>query len=60
MISEGYKNISMAPYSPMWNYHRRVAMKALRYVNVSHFSLSKFTHEHHTFERYYDIFVLCM
>ncbi|XP_022334283.2 steroid 17-alpha-hydroxylase/17,20 lyase-like [Crassostrea virginica] len=30
MISEGYKNISMAPYSPMWNYHRRVAMKALR------------------------------
>uniref|UniRef100_K1Q054 Steroid 17-alpha-hydroxylase/17,20 lyase n=1 Tax=Magallana gigas TaxID=29159 RepID=K1Q054_MAGGI len=30
LISEGYKNIALASYSPMWQYHRRVAMKALR------------------------------
>lgn len=32
LISEGYKNIALASYSPMWQYHRRVAMKALRLV----------------------------
>lgn len=32
LLSEGYKNIALASYSPMWQYHRRVAMKALRLV----------------------------
>nr|XP_034303048.1 steroid 17-alpha-hydroxylase/17,20 lyase-like isoform X2 [Crassostrea gigas] len=30
LVSEGYKDIAVASYSPMWQYHRRVAMKALR------------------------------
>ncbi|XP_034302989.2 steroid 17-alpha-hydroxylase/17,20 lyase isoform X1 [Magallana gigas] len=30
LVSEGYKDIAVASYSPMWQYHRRVAIKALR------------------------------
>ncbi|XP_061178421.1 steroid 17-alpha-hydroxylase/17,20 lyase-like isoform X1 [Saccostrea echinata] len=30
LVTEGNKDIAMATYSPMWKYHRRVAMKALR------------------------------
>ncbi|XP_052674496.1 steroid 17-alpha-hydroxylase/17,20 lyase-like [Crassostrea angulata] len=30
LISEGFKDIALASYSPMWQYHRRVAIKALR------------------------------
>ncbi|XP_065941966.1 steroid 17-alpha-hydroxylase/17,20 lyase isoform X3 [Magallana gigas] len=29
LVSEGYKDIAVASYSPMWQYHRRVAIKAL-------------------------------
>eukprot|EP00105_Crassostrea_gigas_P020427 XP_011439206.1 PREDICTED: cytochrome P450 2A1-like [Crassostrea gigas] len=32
LVSEGYKDIAVASYSPMWQYHRRVAIKALRYI----------------------------
>ncbi|XP_055995738.1 steroid 17-alpha-hydroxylase/17,20 lyase-like [Ostrea edulis] len=30
LLSEGYKDIALATYSPMWQYHRRIATKALR------------------------------
>ncbi|XP_062587481.1 steroid 17-alpha-hydroxylase/17,20 lyase-like [Saccostrea cucullata] len=30
LISEGFKDIALATYSPMWKFHRKLAMKALR------------------------------